>query len=306
MNKLNIIQSDAEDRSYTQQIKPKTFRELTKARFDREWKKDPEQFNPLRNARERTRIERTFRFISNRIELRGLKIADLGSGHGHLTRMYRDAGGIIDAVDIARLANDALADEKNIRPVQSCVPHTHLDDGAYDLVACTELIGHLSPKEHRLLFNEIARLSKREGSILFSTSIDIHSEDALEKLFFLIQTELEIVGFQVSHHSRHIALKNFFSMPRHFAHASRDKNFRKNALSDRHSIWRYWFQWNSTKFSGMLWKWIAPISNWFERTIDQSRSLLLLLEKLSHSEPSISHIIILARKKPLFPDAGDQ
>lgn len=305
MNKLNVIQDKTVSIPYSDRLKPKTFREATKARFEREWKKNPNQFNPMRNARERTRIERTIHFIQKHLDLNGLKIADLGSGHGHLTKKYRDNGGVVSAVDIAQNASCMSENEKGITPILSCVPNTHLEDFSFDLVACTELIGFISPREHRLFFNELARLTKRDGRILFSTSVDIHSEDALDKLIGLMHTEWEILDYQLSFHSRQIRLQNFFSMPRKFSHASRSAEERKNALNDRCSIWHAWFKWNSTGPIGALWGWLAPIANLIERAVKQSKTLLLLLEKLSHSEASISHIIILAKRKDLFSDTGN-
>lgn len=305
MNKLNVIKNDSSSISYSENLKPKTFREQTKAKFERKWKNEPAQFNPMRSARERLRIRRTIEFLKRHVNLNGIKAVDLGSGYGHVAKVLHDEGALVDVVDIAQNALCINGLEAGITPIISCVPNTHLADSSFDLVVSTELIGHLSTKEHRLFFNELARLVKRNGRILFSTSVDIHSVDALDKLINLINTEWEILEYQLSYHSRQIRLTNLFSMPRKFFTASQKAEKRQSWLEERHSIWHSWFKWNSTKSLGYLWSWIAPVSDMIEKAVKQSDCLLSVLEKISHSEASISHIIILAKRKQLFTDTSD-
>lgn len=306
MNKLNVVQSETKETVHSYTYRPKTFREQTQARFEREWHVNPMQFNPNRNVKEQERIKRTLSFLNKHLSMDGIAVADLGCGMGTLTRAIRDQGAFVDAVDVAKQPLNLLQNEDKIKTFRSCVPNTLLEDSSYDLVVCTELIGDISVREHRLFFNELARLAKRDGKILFSTAVDIYSDDALPTLFGLMQTELEILDFQPSYHSRFIRLKNLFAMPKRFALSSESEEKRKEELSRRHSISALWFKWNSTPILGKFWKWCEPIFSKIEKRIGQSTFLLNALEKISHSEPSISHLIVFARRKPLISDAGDE
>lgn len=306
MNKLNVVQPDTSETVQPYTFRPKTFREQTQARFEREWHVNPTQFNPNRNVKEQERIRRTLNFLNKQMSMDGISVADLGCGMGNLTKAIRDQGAFVDAVDVAKQPLDHLKNEDKLRTFRSCVPNTLLEDSGYDLVVSTELIGDISVREHRLFFNELARLVKRDGKILFSTAVDIYSEDALQTLFGLMQTELEILDFQPSYHSRFIRLKNLFAMPKRFASASLSVEQRKVELDQRHSISAFWFKWNSTPVAGKFWKWCAPFFSRIEKRIGQSLFLLKALEKISHSESSISHLIVFARRKPLIPDAGDE
>lgn len=306
MNKLNIVQTEAVKKDETYTFRPKSFREQTQARLEREWHQNPQQFDPDRNIKEKERIKRTISFLNKHLSTEGMKVADLGCGMGVLSKAIRDQGASVDAVDVAKQPLNLLNDQDRISTVQSCVPNTLLADSHYDLVVCTELIGELPTREHRLFFNELARLVKREGKILFSTEVDIYSDDALHTLIGILQTELEIIDYQPSYHSRYIRLKNLFAMPKKFARASRSPELRSEEIKERQSITALWFKWNSTRLLGKVWEWCTPFFSWIEHQIGKSAFLLKILEKISHSEQSISHLIILAKRRPLMSDASNK
>lgn len=299
MSKLNVIVANSASDNTSTKINPKTSREQVQARFDREWLTNPTQFNPMKSIMERVRVERLMSFAMEHLNINGAKVADLGCGYGVISKKFRDLGAHVDAVDISKAALAHVNEEQGIRAIQSLIPHTHLDENDYDLVVCTGLIGHIQKREHRLLINELARLVKKEGTILFSTQIDIYSEDALERLISLLRTELEIQHCSVDYHSKFIRIKNFFAAPKRFSQASKNPRLRKNELEKRHSIWAQWFKVNSSKIFGWIWKAITPLSNQITHYLNQSRWLLLLLEKISCSDACISHLTVLAKKKPI-------
>ena len=93
----------------------------------------------------------------------------------------------------------SIPDRKKILEITSLAMTKRLDE-QYDLVTCTDLIGQLPEKEHRLLFLEISRLMTRDGYAVISTALDNKTEGPLEKLFLLAETEFEILDCILSHH----------------------------------------------------------------------------------------------------------
>jgi 2-polyprenyl-3-methyl-5-hydroxy-6-metoxy-1,4-benzoquinol methylase len=110
---------------------------------------------------------------------------------GVLTEKIRDLGFDVTAVDIAGQPLKALR-ERGIVTKQDYVPKTLLEDGRFGLVVATDLIAEIPPTEYRLFFAEITRLLAREGRTVCSTSIDIYSENALQRFAQLAETELVI------------------------------------------------------------------------------------------------------------------
>lgn len=298
-NKLQVVTTEEKPIPRRSTTRIKTYREEIQARFERKWHQNPEQFSGIRSAKERERIERTIALITDTLNLKGKRVVDLGCGNGEIAKRLRDKGALVDAVDIAKNSLNKIREESNIKPVHSCVPNTHLDDNSYDLVVCTELIGHLSQREHRLFFNELARLVKKGGYIVCSTNIDINSEDALDLFIKLAETELKVKKFRLSYHSRFIRLLNLLKTPSTFALASADPYVRTQGLNNRYSISKRWFQFNSSKHLGIAWKGISLFTTPLVKSLKQSSWLLSFLEKVSVNEKCISHVILLAQRKPL-------
>ena len=140
---------------------------------------------------ETVRIERTEAFIAAEVDVAKQRAADQASGYGVIAIALAAKNARVDAVDIAKKALVHLKGASpNITPVHDCLPATKLEDDAYDLVLCLDMIGYLRERDHRLLVNEMARLVKKESLILFSTPVDIHSDDALENLTALRKRQI--------------------------------------------------------------------------------------------------------------------
>ncbi len=296
INKLQVI---SESKTPPPKTHIKTHREQVQAHYERKWHQNPDQFQTSRSAKERERIKRTIQLIKDTMSLKGKHVVDLGCGDGQLAKIIRDFGASVDAVDIAKNPLQGLQDKVNIHPIHSCVPNTHLDDNSYDLVVCTELIGHLSQREHRLFFNELARLVKRDGWIVCSTNVDIDSDDALDAFISLAETELEVTQFRLSYHGRFIRFLNLLKSPELFADASQNNTARKQEIAKRHSVSRWWFQLSSTKLLGLIWKGVSLISTPLYKKAKQNETLLSLFEKCSIQQKCISHVIVIAKRKPL-------
>lgn len=301
MNKLNIVTTDATQPAASGRL---SRRKETEARFERLWLVNPEQMDPLRNIRERERIDRTQAILKD-IDLKDKRVLDLGCGGGVLSRKLRDRGADIDAVDISSNALKMLSSQNtdHIRPIQDYAPATKLPDDAYDIVLCTELIGFLPREEHRMLFSELARLVKPNGHVVCSSALDINSLDAIQQFADLAETELKIDHWVFSYNLCWIRLKDFFIAPARFARAWRDPEYRQQAVDKRHGISRWWFRLNSHAFPGVLWSVIQIFTAPIVTLLKTNRWLLLKLEKFCRffwSESGISHALFIGQRKPLY------
>lgn len=288
-------------------------RESAQAKYDRLWLQNPNQFNPLRNCMENERIHRSLAFIKSALNIDGKAVIDLGCGQGAFSRLLRDSGATVVAVDIAANALKALqegGDLTNITPQRDFVPKTLLEDSSFDLVVALDLIAYLDPNEFRLFFAEVARLVKANGNVVCSTPIDILSDNALQRFAALAATELHIEKWSFSHHALYIRIKDFFLAPSRFVRAFNDKSYREEAIAQRFSINRIWFTLNSTAVAYPFWLVLKYVFTSVVRLLDNNRSLMLLLEKISRSclyNQGISHAILLATRKPLvIPTADSQ
>lgn len=275
------------------------------ARFDRLWKTDPQHLDPHRNVLEQERLDRSLNLLLSKTSLKNKKGVDLGCGKGDFTFSLEKEGAEMDAVDISAVALKLLKEKggKNITTFQEYVPNTTLKDNDYDLVVCLELIAYLPSDEYRLLFSELARLVKAEGVVMGSTSLDIGSEDALQRYSNLVETEFQVEDWVLSYHRCWIRLREFLEAPAHFSRASREPDYRHRALKDRKGFSQKWFRWNSQSPISYLWfaiSWLlSPLNGWIKR----SRSLLLALEKFCKffwNQDGISHAIFIGKRRPLF------
>lgn len=285
--------------------------EAARAKFERLWLLNPEQFNPERCALERLRVQRTWEVLKALLPVEAFKATDLGFGWGTLTRQLQEKGAQVDAVDIAGLA---LAHYEKMAPssarlLREAVPHTSLLDSVYDVVLCTELIAELSPGEQRLLISEMYRLVKPEGYVVFSSALDIDSDGALNRLITLAETELSIEELHLSYHSDYLRLFRLLRAPAKRSQARQDPRFRQEQLDRRGHLSQKWFQWQLQQPLYSLW-WVLdcltrPLSSW----IEQSESLATYLEKSCRffkPERGISHVIVVAKKKALQESAETQ
>lgn len=291
--------------SYVSGSSNKTGRsEEMRAVMERMWRRDPEQFNPLRNCSQKERIEKTLHEIRAHLSLQGKQVADLGCGSGHLSRLLRDQGAHVDAVDIASQALLRLKEHNTdqITPIQDCLPTTKLKDDHYDLVVCTEVIAYLHPKDYRLLMSELSRVMKPNGLVCFSTPLDTDTEDPIDNLSALAETEFSIESWTLSHHSIWERICKFFEYPRRFVRLRHDKEFAHENLKELTGLKRYWTMINSTPPLVYAWQGLSFLANPIAHFCRNSTTLLHLSEKLSHFfwiKSGITHAIFIGRRRPL-------
>lgn len=186
-------------------VKNKTAREERIDHFQYLWEHESHQFDNQKCCREQLRLERTWEAIKTIPHLDESNIIDLGCGKGEICIKLNEMGAQVTALDISSIPLMLLKKEE-IQTIQDVLPRTRLGDDLYDVVICTDVIGHLPQNEHRLLFLEISRLVKRDGYVVFSTSLDINSADPLETLKQLAETEFDIQEWILSYHAMHIKL----------------------------------------------------------------------------------------------------
>lgn len=286
-------------------------REEAKIKFEKLWSSNPEQFNPLRNIRETERLNRTESLLHKHLDLTGKCVADLGCGYGQLTAKYALKAGHIDAVDIAHQPLQHIVNNlfPNVTAIQDFIPQTKLPDEAYDLVASTELIAFLPHELYRLYFSELSRLVKLDGLILCSTSLDIATEDALERFINLAESEFKIIDWVFSYHTLHIRLDGFFSIPENNIKASKNLEYRNEQLQIRSGFAQTWFRWNSSSYLAPLWIPLKLLFSPFKYLLNKKRSLLWLesTSRFLWSDRGISHVTIIGKRKTLVtPKDTDQ
>jgi len=304
--------SFVENRPTTVLPAKKSRRQEIQASMERLWLRNPDQFNPERDCLQRQRIQRTLEALKNRMQLEGKRAVDLGCAAGTFSRLLRDAGAKVDAVDVATNALERLkeSDMHDITAIHDCLPTTKLDDNAYDIIVCTELISYLHPNEYRLLFAELARLIKADGIMVFSTALDTETEDPIDRLVMLAETEFIVDQWILSYHSLYLKLCHFFEAPGNFVKASQDKELRQQELYSRRSLSRRWFQLNSSAVMATAWRLIACITSPLGRMVRQSQWIMDRLEKICRcisSQSGISQAIFVGRRRPLnFPLPPDK
>lgn len=285
--------------------KPIFRKQETQAKFERLWLVDPENFNPLRNCMERERLDRTLALLKEFMNPSDKLIVDLGCGAGVFASRLTDEGAEVHAVDIASNALKILKNEfpKVAQAIQDYVPKTILRDDAYDLVLAMELIAYLDPDDYRLFFSELSRLVKFKGYVIVSTSLDIDSEDALQKFASLAETEFKIEKWVFSYHRFYIRCCDFIEAPERFVKASQDIEYKKRELSQRYSASHWWFNLNSKKLPSLFWKMVSLISKPIASFFKKNRSLMLGMEKICRfiwSDSGITHAILIAARRPLI------
>ncbi|MBA3958349.1 MAG: class I SAM-dependent methyltransferase [Parachlamydiaceae bacterium] len=301
-SRLNIVAVTPPEAISPGKVK-RNHKEEARAKFERLWLVDPEQFNPNRNAIERERVTRTLNIMQPVFNPKDKKIVDLGCGSGVFTNYLADRGASVDAVDIASNALKTIQPKANINLIQDYVPHTKLKDEAYDVVLGTEIIAYLHADLYRLFFSELARLTHNQGHVVCSTPLDIYAEDALERFVTLVETEFKVDKWQFSYHAWYIRLRRILHAPDRFSHAMNSPDYRQKQLNKRKGIRKHWFLFNSTKGIGFIWtglnKLLKPTMQWLE----QSSKLLLWMEKCCRfisSESGISHVIFVGTRRSMI------
>lgn len=288
-------------------------REEAKAKFERLWLIDPEQFNPNRNCTERERIKRTWNLMMEFFSPENKEIADLGCGSGELSERLCKHGAHVCAVDIASNALK-LVEAKQCSYLitsQDYVPRTRLKDDFYDVALSTELIANLPEDEFRLYFSELSRIMKPQGYVVCSTQVDIASQDALQRFGNLAETEFKIEKWVFSYHYLYICLYDLLASPSRFVKARNDSEYRhRKLLEKRSALSRWWFKINSSPFPAIVWRGIEIVLRPVLKFFQQSQRTMRILEKISAflwSESGISHAIFIGTRRPLIePLTEDQ
>lgn len=312
LNKLQVTQVDNSPSPPRPSGSKNSRRQEIEATMERLWLNDPEQFNPMRDIVQRKRLSRTIEAIHKISGLKGKKAVDLGCGGGDLTRLIRDCGMSVHAIDAASKALEKLksGDMDGITFAQDCLPATRLNDDGYDLVNCTEVVGYLKPVEYRLFFAELARLVKKDGHVCCSSSIDINSENALEKFSALAETEFDIDEWVLSYDLLWIKSCRFFEAPYHYYQASRDGELRQNELGKKRSVGKAWYRLNTTWVLGTVWRALAFLTNPIASLIRQNEALMKMLEKFTKffwDEAGISNALFIGQRRSMtYPLPADE
>ncbi len=282
------------------------WRSEARARFERLWLLNPEQFNPLRNCMERERIERTWSLAVEFLPLKNKLVADLACGAGVMTQRLKEAGARVHALDIASIPLKILQEKvpQVDQTFQQCLPHTTLEDDAYDMVFADEVIAFIPPQQLRLFMSELSRLIKPDGYVICSTALDLNTQDPLARFESLTETEFKIHKWVCSHHRLHIRLRNFFSAPGRYARANANPEYRQQELQKRTGFSQKWLRWNSESPLVLFWKVVQLVSNPIAHLFKQNRFLLLFLEKICRTlwgNLGISHATFIASRRPLQP-----
>lgn len=305
-NPLNIVSVDAKQpqSSSNNSTSKNGRRQEAQAKFERLWRIDPEQFNPLRDSMGKERLERTWKLIQEMMNVEDKQIVDLGCGGGVFSRRLAKEGAHVHAVDISSLALQLIQKEcpSNITVSQDYLPRTLLNDSEYDLVISTDLIAYLPTDEHRLYFSELGRLVKADGYTICSTPLDINSEDSLERFASLAETEFTPLKWVLSYHLFYIRILDFLKAPQRFAQAGKDKEYRHQSINERRGITKWWFRVNSNAFLSSIWSLISYMTKPIYQAFSKSSVLLISCEKVCKffwGESGVSHAIFIGKRRPL-------
>lgn len=308
MNRLTIIAVDNGKNEGIRSPSEKnrvSRREETRAIYEKLWKNDPEQFNPLRNCMERERLDRTEVLLKEHVDCRDKLAVDLGSGGGVFSDRLAAAGATVHAGDIAEHALKRIDDLNNprIKTFQDYVPRTSLPDDRYDIVVCTELIAYLPSDDYRLLMSELSRLVKPDGFVVCSTPIDIYSYDALKKFGELAETEFRIEKWTFGYHALYLRLKSFFKAPESFIQGRRDKELRQSELKKRRSLNRQWYRLNTSFLPFFIWFPLQYLCRPVVGLLETNKRLLLFLETVCRflsNINGISHAIFIGKRRSML------
>lgn len=307
-NRLNIVSVEkTEKQEVPARNKAANRKQETIARCERLWHLFPNKYNPNRDCMQRERITHTWNLLQKNMTVDGMQAVDMGCGYGVLSEKLHQANAkSIDAVDASHLALDHISGNlfPRICKKQDCLPNTLLEDESYDIVVATDVIGELQDADFRFFFSELARVIKDNGHLVCSTSLDMHSEDALERFAMLAETEFEFVDWKFSFHRFYIHICDFFEAPRRFVQAYQDPEYKQYALNKRFSFGNWWFKVNSKQVPSWLWRAVRPVSNVIGKWLKNSTSFMLFLEKITkpwYEADGATHVIFVGKKRPLMP-----
>lgn len=109
-------------------------------------------------------------FISQHINLKGIRVLDVGCGGGILCEAMAKAGAEVTGIDAeseAIIIAQAHAEKNRLTIDYQCTPIEDYDSKGFDVVTCMEMLEHVQNPE--LVIEHCKRLLKPDGFLFLST-----------------------------------------------------------------------------------------------------------------------------------------